>query len=104
MTNGVTVSYDIFNNRATVLDASVEYNSDWYRLQDNPAGAGQAMDETDVTVKFGVRQALSRQFFVRGYVSGIFDREYQFHVNGNSANSFDVKPSAGLGVELGAAF
>jgi hypothetical protein len=41
VSNGVTVSYDVFNNRATVLDASVDYNSNWYRLQNNPAGAGR---------------------------------------------------------------
>ncbi len=104
VSNGVTVSYDVFNNRATVLDASVEYDSSWFRLRDNATAAPQAVDETDVTVKFGVRQALCPYCFVRGYVSGIFDREYQFHVNGNSANSFNVKPALGLGVELGVMF
>jgi len=102
--NGATVSYDLFNNQATVLDASLEYNSFWFRLRDGPGGAGQAVDERDWALRFGVRQKLSDNFFVRGYVAAIFDREYHFHVNDSSAGSFKVDSTLGVGVELGAAF
>jgi hypothetical protein len=104
VSNGVTVSYDVFNNKATVVDASLDYNSSWFRTRDNAAGAGQAVDETDTTLKIGVRQALCEHCFIRGFVSGIFDREYQFHANGNSANSFNVNATVGLGLELGLLF
>ncbi len=101
--NGATVSYDVFNNRATVADASLEYNSRWFRLRDLP-GAKQAVNESDGTFKVGLRQAINESVFVRGYVEYVFSREYQFHVNGNSANSFGVSSAWGLGLELGVAF
>jgi hypothetical protein len=41
---------------------------------------------------------------VRGYIAGIFGRNYQFHVNGNSANSFDVGATFGLGLGAGMSF
>ena len=104
VSNGVSVAYDIFNNQATVADASVEYNSRWFRARDTAAGLKQAVDETDTTVKFGVRQAMSPACFIRGYVSAILGREYQFHTNGNSANSFDVNSIFGLGLEIGGQF
>jgi len=103
ISNGATISYDVFNNRATVADASLEYNSRWFRLRDLP-GVKQAVDETDGTLKFGVRQAINQSVFVRGYVEYVFSREYQFHVNGNSANSFNVDATWGVGLELGVAF
>jgi len=101
--NGVTVSYDVFGNKATVADASLEYNSRWFRLRDTPAGKA-AVNESDGTLKFGVRQALNQNVFVRGYLSYVFSREYQFHVNGNSANSFNVDSSWGLGLEIGVVY
>lgn len=101
--NGAKVSYDVFDNQATVVDAALNYNSHWFRTRDVPAGK-QAVNESFADLTFGVRQALSQNFFVRGYVTYLFSREYQFHVNGNSANSFDVKPSYAIGLEVGAAF
>jgi hypothetical protein len=104
VTNGVAVSYDVFNNQATVVEASLDYNSNWFRIRNTAAGAGQSVDETDTTFKIGVRQALSKNVFVRADVSAIFDREYQFHANGNAANSFNVDSTIGLGLELGVTF
>lgn len=103
VSNGATLTYDVFGNQATVVDASLDYNSRWFRLRDQP-GAKSAVNESDASLKFGVRQALSENFFVRGYILYLFSREYQFHVNGNSASSFDVNSSWGLGFEVGAAF
>jgi hypothetical protein len=101
--NGVKVIYDVFGNPATVVDASLNYNSHWFRTRDVPAGK-QAVNESYADFTLGVRQALSQNFFVRGYATYLFSREYQFHVAGNAANSFDVKPAVGLGLEIGAAF
>ncbi|HTB62846.1 MAG TPA: hypothetical protein VK737_04580 [Opitutales bacterium] len=102
--NGVKVSYDVFGNHATVVECSLDYNSHWFRAQNTPAGASAAVDETDTTLKLAVRQALSESVFVRGYIAGIFGSEYQFHVNGNSANSFDVGTTFGLGLGAGMSF
>lgn len=100
---GVTVAYDIFNDHQTVADASVEYNSHWFEI--SPVAAGnRSVNETDVVLKLGVRQLFWGNYFARGYVSMLLDREYQFHVNGNSASSADVEDSFGLGFELGLAF
>jgi hypothetical protein len=104
VTNGVTVSYDVFNNRATVVETSLEYNSTWFHARDSAAGARQAVNQSDTTFKVGVRQALSEQFFVSGYVSGIFSREYQYHTNGHSANSFNADATIGLGCSVGFVF
>jgi len=104
MTNGVSAAFDIFNNQATVADASVEYNSRWFRAQDTAAGLKQAVDETDTTVKIGLRQAMSPACFIRGFVSASLGREYQFHTNGHSANSFDVNSIFGVGIEIGGKF
>jgi len=104
ISNGVSAAYDIFDNKATVADASVEYNSRWFRAQDTAAGLKQAVDETDTTVKIGIRQAMSPACFIRGYVSAILGREYQFHVNDHSANSFDVDSIFGIGIEIGGKF
>ncbi len=101
--NGAKVVYDVFNNQATVVDASLNYNSHWFRTRDVPAGK-QAVNESNADLTLGVRQGLTQNFFVRGYVTYLFSREYQFHVNGNSANSFDVDPSWGIGLEIGASF
>ncbi len=102
--NGVSAAYDIFDNKATVADASVEYNSRWFRAQDTATGLKQAVDETDTTVKIGIRQAMSPACFIRGYVAAILGREYQFHVNDHSANSFDVDSIFGIGIEIGGKF
>ncbi len=104
ISNGVSAAYDIFDNKATIADASVEYNSRWFRAQDTAAGLKQAVDETDTTIKIGIRQALSPACFIRGYVSAILGREYQFHTNGHSANSADVNSIFGIGIEIGGKF
>ncbi len=101
--NGATVSYDVFGNQATVAEATLEYTSRWFRLQDAP-GVTQAVNESYGTFKVGVRQALSENYFVRGYLAYVFSREYQLHVNGNSASSFNVDSSWGIGIAVGAAF
>jgi hypothetical protein len=100
---GVTVAYDIFNDHQTVADATVEYNSHWMELSSVAAGS-RSVNETFVELKLGVRQIFCGNFFARGYVSLLLDREYQFHVNGNSANSADINDTFGLGLEVGAAF
>jgi len=101
--NGVTVAYDIFNNHATVADATVEYNSHWFEVS-SVAGGSRSVNETETVLKLGVRQMLNESCFVRGYVSMLLSREYQFHIAGNSANSFDVNDTLGLGIEIGTAF
>jgi len=101
--NGATISYDVFGNNVTVADASLEYESNWFRTRATPAG-NQAVNETDVALKLGIRQAFSEHCFARVYLSVLLDREYQFHVNGNSANSFDTDTSIGLGLEVGVLF
>jgi len=100
--NGVTVAYDIFNNNQTVVFASADYNSNWMRLSALPAG-NRSVNETDTVLKLGVRQIFAGHYFVRGYISSVLDREYQFHVNGSSSYSFDVRDAFGAGVELGVA-
>jgi hypothetical protein len=101
--NGVTVAYDLFNDQQTVADATVEYNSRWFQLS-SVAGGDRSVNETDVALKLGVRQIFWGNYFARGYVSMLLDREYQFHVNGQSANSADIEDALGLGLEVGAAF
>jgi len=104
ISDGATVTYDVFNDRKTLVDASLEYNRFWFATRDLPGGAEGGVEERNSMLKFGVRQALSENFFVRGFISAIFDRKYQFHVNDNSAGSFEVDPTVGIGVELGVSF
>jgi hypothetical protein len=100
---GATVAYDIFNNQQTIADATIEYKSRWFITSPTAAG-NNSVNETDIVLKLGVRQIFADHYFVRGYISALFDREYQFHTNGNSASSADVDDTFGLGFELGMAF
>ncbi len=104
ISDGATVSYDIFNDHTTTLETSLEFNNFWFRAQDGPGGTERGVVETDVTFKVGVRRELGNNFFIRGFISGIFDREYQFHTGDHAAGSFKVDPTAGVGLELGWSF
>ncbi len=104
ISSGATVTYDLFNDHKTIVDASLMYDSFWFAARDNPAGARQGVNQTDMTLKVGIRQALTPAVFLRGYAAAIFEREYQFHVDDHSTNSFKVDPTLGVGVEIGLAF
>ncbi len=104
ISSGATVTFDVFNNHQTILDASLAYDSFWFSAHDNPAGVHQGVDQTDLTLKLGVRQSLTDIIFLRGFISAIFERKYQFYAGDNSTNSFQVDPTVGIGLELGVAF
>jgi hypothetical protein len=97
---GAGLAYDLFNDNKTVVDLTTTYNDAQIRLAPAP-GNHAAVDQTDVTVKLGVRQLLGGGFFIHGFVDYIASREWQVHLNGNSAASFNGKNTIGIGFELG---
>jgi hypothetical protein len=101
--NGATLTYDVFSNQQTVLGTTVAYESDWFRTRPTALGS-QAINERELVWTFGVTQQFCGYFYVRAEVEGDFLREYQSHINGHSANSFNVRPGAALGLTLGASF
>lgn len=106
--NGGVITYDVFADRATVIDASVEYQTSQLRLRTNPLeggiGSDNALAVRQLTFGLGVTQTLGERFYVRVHCDVSTLRRYQFRSNGNSSSQFDASTGVTVGIQGGVNF
>ncbi len=101
--NGATLAYDVFEDRKLVLELRGEYQTDQFRLRDQP-GQKRALVTRAVRAGVAATYQFTELFYVRTTVDGVFLQKYQFRINGGSANNFDADATPSLSIQVGARF
>jgi hypothetical protein len=103
--NGLFIRWFLTADRATMLDASMAYETLTFRLTDGSYGA-RAVAIGEVPLRVGITQFLepTGTWFVRGSAEWVAFARHSFRHDGESMGAFQPGASWGLAVRLGARF
>jgi hypothetical protein len=94
--DGVYLTYDLTEDKGTVLDASLRYERRDIRTDDD---TDEALLETSFITSLGIRQRVTDAFFVRAFAGIEMERELELFQGSNSVGKEDVDDAAIVGLE-----
>lgn len=104
VTNGIVVSYDVFEDNSLRFDLGGTYQSTNFRLVDDPVLGKQAIDSREVPLTFSVTKEFGKFSYLRASVAGILYNKYKTRSGGNTVDEFRTDPAVAFGLEVGMRF